>query len=257
MPSTARNETVSRIQPVLEEGASVVTSRGDVRYVVTEYGIADLWGKSIRERAMALIEIAHPDFRAELLAGAKERRYVFADQLVPRAVVPWRETRTEKLRNGATVVVRPLTMSDEEPLQRLFYELSDESKYRRFFCFKRSHPHVEMQRMVDLDYEQSMGLIACETEHGEPVAMARYDVDPATRLAEIAFVVRDDWQRTGLGTLLMRRMAEIARAHGLPGFCADVLGSNTAMLKVFHRSGLVVTSKVSEGVCHLTLTFAK
>jgi acyl-CoA hydrolase/GNAT superfamily N-acetyltransferase len=255
LPSTARGDTVSRIQPVLEEGASVVTSRGDVRYVVTEYGIADLWGKSIRERAMSLIEIAHPDFRAELIAGAKQRRYVFADQIVPHAIVPWRESRTEKLRNGATVLVRPLLMTDEEPLQRLFYELSDESKYRRFFCFKKAHPHEEMQRMVDLDYDQSMGLVACAPGGGEPIAMARYDIDPATRLAEIAFVVRDDWQRSGLGTLLMRRMAEIARARGVPGFCADVLASNTAMLAVFHRAGLDVTSKVEGGVSHLTMTF--
>lgn len=255
LASTAKDGSVSRIQPVLEPGASVVTSRGDVRYVVTEYGVADLWGRNIRERAMALIEIAHPSFRAELLAGAKARHYVFADQIVPRAIVPWREARTEKVAGGASVLVRPLVMTDEESLQRLFYELSDESIYRRFFCFRRAHPHEEMQRMVDLDYEQSMGLVACEPERGEPIAMARYDVDPATRLAEIAFVVRDDWQHRGLGTLLMRRMAEIARAHGLPGFCADVLGSNAAMLAVFHKSGLEVRSKVAEGVCHLTMTF--
>ena len=80
LPSTAKEGTVSRIQPVLEAGASIVTSRGDVRYVVTEYGIADLWGRSLRERALSLIAIAHPDFRAELLAGAQQRRYVFGGE---------------------------------------------------------------------------------------------------------------------------------------------------------------------------------
>lgn len=76
-PSTARGGTISRIQPGLEEGAGVVTSRGDIRYVVTEHGVADLWGKNIRQRAGALIEIAHPDFRPELIAAAKNRRYIF------------------------------------------------------------------------------------------------------------------------------------------------------------------------------------
>ncbi len=77
LPSTARQGTVSRIQAAFEEGTGVVTSRGDIHYAVTEYGIADLWGKSIRQRAEALIGIAHPDFRAGLLAAARERRYVF------------------------------------------------------------------------------------------------------------------------------------------------------------------------------------
>jgi acyl-CoA hydrolase len=77
LPSTAKNGEISRIVPVLEEGAGVVTSRGDIHYVVTEYGAADLWGKNIRQRTMALIGIAHPDFRGDLLAAAKARKYIF------------------------------------------------------------------------------------------------------------------------------------------------------------------------------------
>ncbi|TKC99757.1 acetyl-CoA hydrolase/transferase family protein [Polyangium fumosum] len=79
MRSTAKKGAVSRIAATLEAGAGIVTSRGDVHYVVTEHGIADLWGKNIRERALALIDIAHPDHRADLLAAAKQRRYVFLD----------------------------------------------------------------------------------------------------------------------------------------------------------------------------------
>ena len=74
--------------PVLEEGAGVVTSRGDVHYVVTEYGVADLHGKTMRERAMALVAIAHPEFRAGLLAEAKARHLVYADQLEPSSRWP-------------------------------------------------------------------------------------------------------------------------------------------------------------------------
>lgn len=74
LPSTAASGTASRIVPSIREGAGVVTTRGHVHWVVTEYGAVDLWGKSLRERAEALISIAHPDFRGELRARAMERR---------------------------------------------------------------------------------------------------------------------------------------------------------------------------------------
>ena len=255
LPSTARNGRVSRIQSALDEGAAIVTSRGDVRFVVTEYGVADLWGKSVRERAMSLIEIAHPQFRAELIDQAKGRRYIFADQLVPKAVFPRDEARQERLANGVEVLVRPIRMSDEEPVQRLFYELSNDSTYRRFMCHKRVHPHEEMQDLVNVDYDHNQALVVCGPESADIVAMARYDVDPATRLAEIAFVVRDDWQGRGIGTLLLRRMTSIARARGLAGFTADVLPTNRPMLMVFHRSGLPLKSHLEDGVYHVEVRF--
>lgn len=256
LPSTAKRGQVSRIRSALEEGAGVVTSRGDVHYVVTEYGIADLWGKNIRERANALIEIAHPDFRSELLAAAKARRYVFPEQTAARATYPWEEERSIRVE-GQELRVRPLRMSDAENLQDLLYRLSDESVYRRFMQFKRSHPREEMLKLVDLDYEENMALVVSTPDGagGEIVGMARYDVDPATRLADIAFVVRDDWQGRGIGTLLMKRMAEIAKGRGLAGFTADVLCTNTAMLAVLHRSGLSVQTSLDAGVHQVTLTF--
>jgi acyl-CoA hydrolase/GNAT superfamily N-acetyltransferase len=258
LPSTAKKGTVSRIHAAFEQGAGIVTSRGDVRYVVTEFGVADLWGKNIRQRTLALIDIAHPDFRAELLAAAKARRFVFADQIAPRGTYPWAEASTERLPGGAEVIVRPLRVSDEETLQDLFYRLSDESRYRRFMGAKRAHPHEEMQRLVDLDLEQNMALVVCSPELAPPdeiLGMARYDVDPATRLADIAFVVRDDWQGKGIGTLLMRRMSEIARARGLAGFTADVLASNKPMLFIFQQSGLKVSLQREGDTYHLVARF--
>jgi RimJ/RimL family protein N-acetyltransferase len=253
--STAKEGTISRIQAGFGEGAGVVTSRGDVHFVVTEHGSADLWGKSVRERAKALIEIAHPDFRAELLDGAKKRRFVFADQRTHLASYPWQEVRREILRGGEQVIVRPLRMSDETALQNMLYRMSDESVYRRFFGYKRAHPHEEMQAMVDLGYEEAMGLVLCEPNGEEIVALCRYDLNPATRLAEIAFTVRDDWQHRGIGTLLLRRMTAIARARGVAGFQAEVLAHNAPMLAVFHKSGLSWTSKLRDGVIELEARF--
>ena len=78
LPSTARDNTVSRIVPVLNPGAGVTTTRNDVRMIATEYGVADLWGLSIRERVYALVNIAHPDFREDLLRFAREQNYIGA-----------------------------------------------------------------------------------------------------------------------------------------------------------------------------------
>jgi acyl-CoA hydrolase/GNAT superfamily N-acetyltransferase len=255
LPSTAKDGQVSRICPAFEEGAGVVTSRGDVRYVVTEYGVADLWGRNIRERALALVEIAHPKFRADLLAEARRRHYVRSDQAIPRATYPFVEARRERLRDGLEVLVRPARLSDEGALQGLFYRLSNETIYKRFFCYRSQYPHQEMQQLCDLDYDSNMALVVCEPEREEPVAIARYDKDPATGLADIAFVVRDDWQRRGVGTVLLRRMGEIGLARGLKGFQADVLASNDLMLGVFHRSGLELHSTLEDGVYHLEMPF--
>jgi acyl-CoA hydrolase/RimJ/RimL family protein N-acetyltransferase len=253
--STAQKGQVSRIRATLEDGAGVVTSRGDVRYVVTEHGIADLWGRSVRERAMALISVAHPDFRGELLEGAKRKRYVFPDQTVRQANYPWKEVRTEPLGDGTEIELRPLAITDEPGLKDLLYRLSDETSYRRYFGIRRTHSHAELLELIDLDYERNMGLVAVLPATRELVAYAEYEVDPATGLADLAFVVRDDWQKRGLGTRLMRRMSEIGRARGLAGFQADVMADNTPMLHVFEKSGLNFQGKLESGAYHLVCRF--
>jgi acyl-CoA hydrolase/GNAT superfamily N-acetyltransferase len=249
LPSTAKHGSVSRIQAALESGAGVVTSRGDVHYVVTEYGVADLWGKSIRERTTALVEIAHPDHRRELLDAAKERHYVFPDQVVPRRAPSLLPTSVD-LRTGERIRIRPLRMADQEVLQDLFYRLSDESIYQRFLNYKKYHPRREMMELADVDDERSLALVA-EIEHGEAseiVALARYELDPVTRFADVAFVVLDAYQGKGLGTALFQRLLEVAQARGVAGFTADVLTTNGNMLGIFNKSGLEVESKLDSGV---------
>jgi acyl-CoA hydrolase/GNAT superfamily N-acetyltransferase len=254
LPSTAEHGSVSRIQPAFEAGAGIVTSRGDVRYVVTEYGVADLWGKNIRERAMALVEVAHPDYRRELIDAAKSRHYVFPDQLVPRPNPSLLPSSVE-LRGGERIRIRALRMADQEPLQDLFYRLSDDSIYQRFLNYKKCHPRREMMALADVDYDQSMALVA-EAERGEAseiIGMGRYDVDPATQLADVAFVVLDAYQGKGVGTALFSRLIELARTRRVAGFTADVLTANGHMLGIFNKSGLRVESKLDAGVYHVRM----
>jgi acyl-CoA hydrolase/GNAT superfamily N-acetyltransferase len=255
MPSTAKKGTLSRITPCFEAGSGVVTSRGDVRYVVTEYGIADLWGRSIRERAMALIAIAHPDFRSELLAAAKERRYSFPETTAPRPAFPWEQERVEHLPSGVDVTIRPVRITDERGIQELLRRLSNEAFYKGFWAQKLTEPSDEVRELIDLDSDQSTGLVAVAPTGDEVIGVSRYDVDPATRLADLAMVVRDDWQGKGVASVLMRHMKDIALSRGLAGFDLDVLATNKPMLALVQSSGLEVKSKLDNGSYHMLARF--
>lgn len=248
LPSTAKDGKLSRIQAVFEAGAGVVTSRGDVHYVVTEYGVADLWGKNIRQRAMALIEIAHPDFRGELLAAAKQRRYVFPDQIAPKAHYPWQETCHRTLPDGTPITIRPARLTDEEALLRILYSLTDrQNDYLVALGIDRAS-HEDIQQLVNLDYEQNMALVATVSDHDDVVGMAGYRLNPATRYAEVGLVVREDWQRRGVGVQLFERMVEVATARGLAGLTARISRTNRPMLGIVHDSGLETTARpIDEG----------
>jgi acyl-CoA hydrolase/GNAT superfamily N-acetyltransferase len=248
--STAKGGELSRIVAQLDRGAGVVTSRGDVRFVVTEYGVADLQGHSVRERAMALISIAHPDFRAELLEDAKAKRYVFADQISPPRTYPMERTpfTTADGRDGE---IRPLHVTDEAGMTALFYRLSEDTKYRRFMQVLQEMPHAEVQKYLDVDYRDRMALVfttAAAEQEPEIVAVARYEREPGSREADVAFVVRDDFQRQGISTALLAHLIRAARARGIEAFTATVLADNFAMMGVFHRSGLRVSSVLEDGV---------
>ena len=162
-----------------------------------------------------------------------------------------------RLGTGALVRIRPLHMADEDRLKELFYHLSSDSTYQRFMAHKKRHPHEEMLDLVDVDYESTMALVATHEgeESPELIAMARYDVDPATRLGDVALVVVDAWQGKGVGTLIFRRLAELARDRGVLGFTADVLVQNGRMLAIFNKSGLRVESVLEAGVYRVRMTF--
>ncbi len=260
LPSMAEDGTISRIVPILKPGAGVVTSRGDVHYIVTEYGVAYLHGKTMRERALALISIAHPRFRPWLLAEAKARHLVYADQLEPEfsmPVYPDRLERWVKLKDGSSVFIRPIRMTDEPSLREMFYGLSEETVYHRFFQTLRTMPHTRLQEFLRTDYEHQMVLVVTP-DKGEDqpiVAVARYDLDRRTNLAEVAFVVRDDWQGRGIGTNLMAAITEAAMEQGIGGFTASVLADNVGMLRVLHRASPALESRLVAGTYELTIRF--
>ncbi len=259
LPSTAKNDTISRIVPHLSEAAGVVTSRGDVHYVVTEYGVALLHGKSIRERAIALINIAHPAFRDKLLKFCKLRCYVYADQVLPKNGRPYPEELeiTKCFNGGIELFFRPVKQTDEPLMKEFFYSFSDKSFYQRFFTHQVAMPHSKLQHLVNPDYEEEMAITGLIKKEGRDfiIAVGRYYLDLSTNMAEIAFIVRDNYQQKGIGTFLLQYLIEIAKKRGIKGFKAEILTENMVMLHVIHKCGYPVQSKLEGDSYSISIIF--
>ncbi len=249
LPSTARNGSISRIVTQLSPGAGVVTSRADVHYVVTEYGIAYLHGKCVQERALALICIAHPDFRARLLREAIDARYLSAEMADKegKIIVGPRELRTTYLlRDGTQLYLRPMHPTDEPNVRQLFYALSQQTIYYRYMSHARKIPRKQVRDFVYIDHRNEVAIV-CTVPAAfgdEFVAVGRYYLNPRTNLAEVAFVVRDDWQNRGIGSFLLRHLMNIAKRSGIKGFTAEVLRDNISMQKVFNKAPGTVHSSL-------------
>ena len=264
LPSTAQDGEVSRIVADLEQGAGVTLDRGDTHYVVTEYGIAYLHGKNIRERAMSLIGIAHPKFRPDLIAEAKRRNLIYRDQAFipgkrgeyPEDLEVFRSTRT-----GLSMYLRPVKIDDEPLLKEFFYSLSDQSVYKRFISHRVDMPHERLQEFVVIDYTKEMVILAFEAggqadkERSELLAVGQYGIDEKSHTAEVALVVRDDYQNQGIGKEVLSYLTQLAQKDGLLGFSAEVLIENRPMMVLFEKMGFDIQRRTAEGVIELRMRF--
>jgi len=262
MPSTARDGKVSRIVPCLTEGAGVVTTRGDVHYVVTEYGIAYLHGKSIRTRVLDLVNIAHPKFRKELIQAAKAQNYIYEDQIElawDQVTYPEELERYETLRDGTEMFFRPVKPTDEPALSEMLYSLSEESVRTRYMTHTAVFPHRDIQRFTNIDYRQDIAIVGIipRVSGEEIVALAQYFFDPKTRAAEVAFLVQDEWQKKGMGTFLLDYITQIAKQRGVKKFYAKVLPTNEPMLAIFHNSGYKVNTEFDGYAYDITYDLTK
>lgn len=253
VPSTTLDGHTSRIVPVLTEGAGVVMTRGSVQYVVTEYGTAHLLGRSTRERALALIGIAHPDFREELMEAALRLNYMQPEAsrvISPRAVYPadWEVAHSFDMRTK--VFFRPVKPTDERAIKEFFYSLPKSESYIRFLSVMKVFPHYDVRSMVNIDYQREMSVIALvgEMSSQRVVAIARYVLDEATMTGEVDFAVHPDHSREGLATFLVHHMAEQARTKGVKKLVAYISAGNERVFGVFQKSGFVVQSTFLDGV---------
>jgi len=249
LPSTAKDGTLSRIVPFVTEGAGVVTSRGDVHYVVTEYGIATLRGKSIRERALKLIQVAHPDFRDELLAQVREQFWVPDYQKQTPTRVP--ELGSVQIQpiviEGEKFDLRPLHPADERTLQEFFYSHNKETLLMRYSHHPKQMTREKASQLVAVDQSKdvALGILQRRGPKEELQAVGRFYLDETDNSVEVAFIVREKQQSKGMAKLLLREMISIAEKRGIARMNAYVRAENKAMLKVFEKHAFVRLSSES------------
>ena len=258
VPSTAKlkdGTVLSRIIPFLQPGSGVVITRGDVHYVVSEWGIAYLYGKSIRERVLQMINIAHPDFREELLEQAKKWNYIYSDQNLPIsidgrvAIYPQKYETTLKLKNNETIKIRPVKPTDERLIQELHYSLDDKDRYLRFFTPMKDFRHKKVAPMVNIDYLTDMILVGISSEKNKEkiIAMGGFFKTHQPSLAELLFIVHKEWRGLGISKFLLQYLVQIGRELNYKSFGAAILLENKAMLHIINASGYTQKLKRIEG----------
>ncbi|MCP3955403.1 MAG: GNAT family N-acetyltransferase [Desulfobacterales bacterium] len=250
----------SNIIPSIKRFDNQLSFRESVEMVATEYGVANLSGKTIRERAQALIDIAHPDDRQTLIDKAKEKNIIYRDQIFfPESarLYPGEVDREETFKGGIHVRFRAILPSDEDQMRRLFYRFSDKAVYTRYFSSIKSMPHARMQEYVNVDWNQVMSIVGLVGKPGQGriIAEARYLRETVRPFAEVAFIVDEEYQNLGISTYMYKLLVELAKKHHLVGFTAEVLFSNISMMKVFKKGNLPVKANLENGVYHITIPF--
>jgi len=245
----------------VEEYPNQFTNRESLDMVVTEYGVAYLSGRTVRERAQSLIDIAHPDDRLELFSQAKEAKILYQDQIfLPESLhtYPNHINIVQTFANDLTIRFRPIKPSDEEDMRNLFYRFSDNSVYYRYFSPVKTMPHSKMQEYVNVDYVNTMSIVGIHTDGGTAnvIAEARYVRLKNKPFADVAFVVDEKYQGKGIATFIFLLLIEIAKEKGIKGFTADVLASNKPMMRVFEKSPYPVEAHVESGIYELTIPFS-
>lgn len=259
LPSRNR-DGLSNIIISVREIASQPGLRDWVDMVATEYGVAALRGRTLRERAMALIDIAHPDDRIALVEAAKKKNILYRDQIFLAEcarLYPSEIAAQHTLKGDVTVKFRAIKPSDEDGLRRLFYGFSDESVYYRYFSPIKIMPHKQMQEYVNVDCSRTLSIVGLFGEYPKEriIAEARYVKDLYHPYADIAFVVDENFQGLGIASYLYKMLIQLARDRGLKRFTADVLSSNKAMMRVFEKGDLPVEARLEEDVYNLTMRF--
>lgn len=260
LTSTTADGKQSRIVPMLNDTAVVVT-RSDVHHVVTEYGAVNLFGKSLQERAMAMISIAHPDFREELFNTAKEMGLLGVERTLKESIHGIYPARLEEIQviDDEEVTIRPIKPVDERRIQEHFYNLDKDDVVRRFFHEKTSFLRDDLEDILQIDYQKDLTIVAIVGEFGfgKVVGVGQYLLDPARNMAEVAFSVSREFQGKKIGKILMKKLAEAARENGIAGLMAYTSPQNQGMIRLFKTLPYKVRTSFDEDMVVLSCRFAE
>jgi RimJ/RimL family protein N-acetyltransferase len=260
MTSTKDHPYASRIVPQFHDSA-VVVPRGEVEYVVTEFGSVNLFGRSIQERALALISIAHPDFRDALFEQAKELGLLGPERSLReemRAIYPLGLEET-RIIDGKKLTFRPVKLTDERSIQEHYYGLDQNDVVSRFFHEKKSFLSKQIERTFIIDYDKDLTIVCVEGQPGfeKVLAVGEYYLDPESKLAEIAFSVEKDWQGKGLSSIVIRKLAEAAKERGIEGVTAYTASENKRMVRLFKTLPYKVQTKAQGDMIYLKALFSE
>lgn len=258
--ATRNDNTASRIVPILNNTA-VVVPRSEVQYVVTEYGSANLFGKSIQERAMSLISIAHPDFRDWLLEEAKDLGLLGSERSIRDEMHSIYPLGLEETRyfGKKKVTFRPVKLTDERSIQEHYYGLEKNDVVSRFFHEKKSFVAKQIERTFIIDYIKDLTLVAVVGQSGfeRILAVGEYYLNPETNMAEIAFSVVKEWQGHGISSIVIQKLAEAARRNGIVGLTAYTSKSNKRMIRLFNSLNYIVKTTNQGDMVYLEARFEK
>ncbi|MBW2600889.1 MAG: GNAT family N-acetyltransferase [Deltaproteobacteria bacterium] len=256
--STSPDGKNSNIVPRLTD-AAVVVPRGDVDYVITEYGAVNLFGKSLQERAVAMISLAHPDFREELFEQAKQFGLIGTERTLGEAVhavYPVQLEQTIEV-NGETLTIRPSKPVDERRIQEHYYNMDAEDVFSRFLYKKTTFDRAEVESKSSVDYKKDLTLVALTGEFGfgKVVGVAESILMNDINMAEVAFSVNKAFQGKGLGKLLIKKLAYAVRENGRSGLMAYTTPSNRGMIKLFKTLPYKVKIRYAGDEIELTCRF--
>ncbi|SMC82714.1 Acyl-CoA hydrolase [Desulfocicer vacuolatum DSM 3385] len=234
--------------------------RESVHMIVTEYGVANLKWRTIREKAQAMIEIAHPDDREHLVEQAKKKKIIYPNQIFIREsahLYPSHISTTAEFKGGVNVKFRAIKPSDEEGMRKLFYRFSDQMIFYRFFYLVQTMNHDKMQEYVNVDYSKEMSIVGLvgKSDSEKIIAEARFVKDEESNYGEVAFLIDEAYQGIGLGTYLLRLLVKLARNLNLEGLTAEVLPENQSMIKLFQKTEHPLENNIVNGTCYMKMHF--
>ncbi|MBW2297507.1 MAG: GNAT family N-acetyltransferase [Deltaproteobacteria bacterium] len=258
LTATANKGKKSRIIPSLDNTA-VVVPRGDVHYVATEFGVVNLFGKSLQERATAMISIAHPDFRDELFHEAKKQGLFGAERTLAESIygVYPRQLEENIVIDNQTVTIRPAKPVDERRIQEHFYTLEKNDIIARFFHEKTAFVHDEVGKVSQVDYIKDLTIVAVigEFGFGKVIGVGEYLLDPSNNMAEVAFSVSKDFKKKGLGKILMAKLCQAAREKGISGLFAYTSHNNKGMINLFSTLPFQIKKSFEDDMVLLKCSF--
>lgn len=239
-------------------GGSIVIPRGYVSYVVSEFGMVNLLGKNIEERAMAMISLAHPDFRDELFDSARDAGLITHNRTLKESLFGVYPARMEETRQygDQKVTFRPAKPVDDRLIQEYFYQMDLKDVQARFFGTRRSFFREDMEGLAQVDYINNLTIVAVTGEIGfeKIIGLGEYALEKGA-VAEVAFSVSKEWQGKGIASVLLEKISEAAREKGFTELVAFTLPTNTGMIKLFEKLPYRTQSTIKDGTMILKCSF--